>query len=262
MQEEEEGSGGSLPASATAGRGRMEGTTNPLHGGRIDGTPGVLGGAWAGAGAGAGAGGGRPPPPLPVNGGGPAGPPRGGAGWGSPRNTAGGAEGLVFRQPRVEAGLGASCRMEPAVAVPADLRAQPAGAYPAASRAPQRDLDLGLERRLGAPGVGTAPAPESVAEGAFSRAEAAAPSWERAFVDRHVALGASDGITPEAAQMAAVALGPLASEDSARVLDFCRKFLQLRGMGFQRAVVCGALVDAGLDIDAAVGTCLSLGRGP
>ena len=50
----------------------------------------------------------------------------------------------------------------------------------------------------------------------------------------------------------------LLTEDSARVLDFCRKF-QLWGMGFQRADVCGALVDAGLDIDAAVGTCLSLG---
>ena len=101
-----------------------------------------------------------------------------------------------------------------------------------------------------------------MAEGAFLRAEAAGPSWERAFVDRHVALGASDGITPEAAQMAAVALGPSASEDSVRVLDFCRKFLQLRGMGFQQADVCGALVDAGLDIDAAVGTCLNLGRSP
>ena len=95
--------------------------------------------------------------------------------------------------------------------------------------------------------------------GELSTSDGSGAVWDRAFVERQVALGASDGITAEAAQMAAIMLGP--SEDSARALDFCRKFLQLRGMGFKRADVCGALVDAELDIDAAVGTCLSLGRG-
>ena len=58
--------------------------------------------------------------------------------------------------------------------------------------------------------------------------------------------------------MAAVSLR--VSEESARVLDFCRKFLQLRGMRFMRADVCGALVDVDLDMEAVNRTRRNLGR--
>ena len=214
----------------------MEGTTNPLHGGRIEGAP--------------------PPPAAAAVGG-------GGAGWGSPGAAGdGGAGGLVFRQPRVMAGLGAACRVEASVVVPADLRAESPGGVPYGSPAAARsgagqELDLDLEKRLDAAGA-AGPSLGSMAGELFTP-EGNGEVWDRAFVERLMAQGASDGITAEAAQMAAIMLGPL--EDNARALDFCRKFLQLRGMGFKRADVCGALVDAECDIDAAVGTCLSLGRG-
>ena len=58
-------------------------------------------------------------------------------------------------------------------------------------------------------------------------------------------------------RMAVTALGH-DEDDSEKVVDFCQKYLQLKGMGFQPSAVCGALVDSGGNIEAAIGQCVSL----
>jgi hypothetical protein len=63
------------------------------------------------------------------------------------------------------------------------------------------------------------------------------------------------GYEKDEVAMALAALGTSASQES--VVEFCRRFANLKSMGFNAALVLGALVLHGEDITAATDACLA-----